>query len=636
MWNEIHGNDTSGNGGGVYTAASSSLISGNRIYENRADDTGGGVYCYEAGAEEPIVANNSIYRNEAGNFGGGIACKGSDAIVTNNTVHGNVVLDTVDGKGGGLYLLDSSAETRNSIFMDNQARRGPDMAIEWESPFDYYPYISHTLVKGGPPKVYIETAGGHIHVQLGGGLITDDPRFFNAAQDDFHLSWGSLCINAGDPAAPGVPVFDLDGNSRHFSDNVVDLGSDEFIPLRVPEDYATIQEAIDAAGYRETVVVAPGVYHERIDFNGKAVTVKGIYGNGITLLDGDSALEPVVTFSSGEGPESILDGFTIANGSAIRGAGIFCSGSSPTIINNRVTCNAATEGGGGIYSEAGSPLVNSNIIVCNEAYRGAGLWCHDGSSIVLTSNTIWGNDASGEGGGIACTTGSYLRAANTVLWNNTGVLGPEMVISGGGDPAQVDISFCDVEGGTASVYVETGSTLNWGNGMIDADPMYYDPDGLDGFLETWADNDFHMPITSPCLDMGDDAAEGMMPRDFDGNPRISNVTDIGADEFYPYVYCFGEFVPNGEVALMQVGPPGSLWTMTLTGSGVADIPTNTPMGWLWLLPPINQLPINQMLLPTGINKVLGDIPATPPGPYLIPIQSVLDGELTDINAIPVE
>jgi len=44
--------------------------------------------------------------------------------------------------------------------------------------------------------------------------------------------------------------------------------------IDVPDDYLTIQEAIDAAQAGDVICVHPGTYNESIDFDGKAITLK--------------------------------------------------------------------------------------------------------------------------------------------------------------------------------------------------------------------------------------------------------------------------------------------------------------------------------------------------------------------------
>lgn len=83
--------------------------------------------------------------------------------------------------------------------------------------------------------------------------------------------------------------------------------------IYVPDDFGTIQGAIDHASSNATIIVRPGTYVENIDFLGKAVAVRSERGPGFTSIDGNQ-LESAVTFSSGEGAGSILEGFTITNG----------------------------------------------------------------------------------------------------------------------------------------------------------------------------------------------------------------------------------------------------------------------------------------------------------------------------------
>lgn len=101
--------------------------------------------------------------------------------------------------------------------------------------------------------------------------------------------------------------------------------------LHVPTDHATIQGAIDAASDGDAVLVAPGTWREAIDFHGKAIEVRGEAGADATILDG-TGLGTVVRMTSGEGPLTVLRGFTIRNRSLDIGeVGLLCQGSSPRV-----------------------------------------------------------------------------------------------------------------------------------------------------------------------------------------------------------------------------------------------------------------------------------------------------------------
>ena len=103
-------------------------------------------------------------------------------------------------------------------------------------------------------------------------------------------------------------------------------GSLQAAVIRVPQDFSTIQGAIDAAVNGDTVRVAPGTYIENIDFLGKAITVASETGPDVTIIDGSSSVAgSVVSFTSGEGPTSVLNGFTVQNGDASEGGGVTIS-----------------------------------------------------------------------------------------------------------------------------------------------------------------------------------------------------------------------------------------------------------------------------------------------------------------------
>ena len=47
--------------------------------------------------------------------------------------------------------------------------------------------------------------------------------------------------------------------------------------LHVPQQYTTVQAAINAALNGDTVLVSPGTYYENIQFRGKGITVASLY-----------------------------------------------------------------------------------------------------------------------------------------------------------------------------------------------------------------------------------------------------------------------------------------------------------------------------------------------------------------------
>ncbi|MHC4384915.1 MAG: hypothetical protein ACYS0J_19070, partial [Planctomycetota bacterium] len=85
------------------------------------------------------------------------------------------------------------------------------------------------------------------------------------------------------------------------------------ITINVPADQPSIQAAIDVANGGDEVVVAPGTYVETIDFSSKAITVRSSGGAALTIIDAHG-VGSVVTCQSGEGPGTVLEGFTLTGG----------------------------------------------------------------------------------------------------------------------------------------------------------------------------------------------------------------------------------------------------------------------------------------------------------------------------------
>ena len=120
----------------------------------------------------------------------------------------------------------------------------------------------------------------------------------------------------------------------------------------VPDDFETIQEAIDATHNLDTVLVQPGVYVENICFNGRRIVVGSLFlitGDYEfilnTIIDGNERSR-VVSFIDQECRQAVLTGFTIRNGSTTYGGGIYICEANPTLKHLIVSGNSATRRAG--------------------------------------------------------------------------------------------------------------------------------------------------------------------------------------------------------------------------------------------------------------------------------------------------
>jgi len=140
-------------------------------------------------------------------------------------------------------------------------------------------------------------------------------------------------------------------------------GSVRTTGIQVPGGHATIHSAIGAATPGDEILVAPGSYPETIDFKGKAIALRSSGRSKITAIDGSGLNQAVVRCVSGEGPGTVLQGFTIAGGSAIFGGGMRNEGSSPTVLGCIFKGNSATDRGDGIYDFVGMAVATGDPVV---------------------------------------------------------------------------------------------------------------------------------------------------------------------------------------------------------------------------------------------------------------------------------
>ena len=185
-----------------------------------ANGGGGGVYCTQGGS----IRNSTLCNNTSpGGQGGGILCDSGGATLQNCLLYGNTSAD-----GGGLYSYQG-VTVRNCTFAGN-SNTTPDNGT------GIYLGSGGTVQNciivgnlGGGTNIY-NPAGGVIGYSCspglsGSGNITNNPLFVNAAANNYRLSAGSPCINAGNNAyAQGAT--DLDDNPRIIG-GVVDMGAYE-------------------------------------------------------------------------------------------------------------------------------------------------------------------------------------------------------------------------------------------------------------------------------------------------------------------------------------------------------------------------------------------------------------------------
>ena len=351
--------------------------------------------------------------------------------------------------------------------------------------------------------------------------------------------------------------------------------------------FPEIQAAVQIAPPGATILVLPGAYGVPVDFLGKSIRVLSTAGPVVTVLDlgGVIGSGPAVRFTSGEGPESLLCGFTIRGAITVSGpdgsadgGGILCWRSSPTIANNVIEGNAAYQYspscpgfqplafGGGIACVDASPTIVNNVVDSNQALAlspcdaalagGGGIACRSNSHPLIVNDRITGNVASGEvgagvGGGVFLWDSAPVIANTTMAGNQVysdgglSASGAGLAVFSGTEPASVsncivwgntpdaiaatspiNVSFSDVEGGYP------------GLGNLQVDPLFL------------GNGNYRLHPNSPCLDQGNDLLVPIDLGDLDRDGDLGEITPLDLDRFPRFVAAFG----GGAYGLVDMGP----------------------------------------------------------------------------------
>ncbi len=354
---------------------------------------------------------------------------------------------------GDFYLaLVQVGDHPNSVGMGTD-ENGPWAQRSWQ----------RNVVAGGD-WVQLDSSYGNILTRAVVGIvstISGDAPFYTTSdnpQTCLNLESGDSCNQTWQVNATGNPgsyEFSAVYNSETYA-WYVPSNTTQKINVRIIGavynvnsglDYATIQEAIDAAETfnGHAIVVYPGTYNENIDVN-KSLSIRSI---------SDDPADTIVNSSDPEGPvfnvtanNVSIGGFTITG--AGEGAGIYISG----FDNSSISDNVVTGNRMGIYLR--QPYYAYHNVSGNSLNQNdVGIWLENSSYNVISVNVINSNSDAGV----------ELRnsSSNTITYNNVSL--SEKGITLYGSSFSNNISYNNIFDNTWNLYNNLTDTMtaeyNW-------------------------------------------------------------------------------------------------------------------------------------------------------------------------------
>ena len=348
----------------------------------------------------------------------------------------------------------------------------------------------------------------------------------------------------------------------------------------VPDDYDTIQAAIDQAEDGDLVMLADGTYqgegNMRLDLQGKILTLTSQNGPEHTTIElepgdfavhvqrGEDSNTRIVDLTmtgglyaivvSGESSPEIRNCWMINNRNAgvimspgspliedcvisgtSPGRGVICLRGSDAIIRN---CIIQGDGIGGIFAQQSSPTVEGCLITAHaNGGFGTGLRLVAGT-VTMKNCTITEN--AGPFGSVMHLFNSNGSIESSIIWDNRITIErsddcsaadcpPPLIVVA--DGSRLRVASSDIENGMDAVRLDETSDLRWSEDNISVDPSFASPaDGcyprcLDGISARLAGD-------SPCLDYTPVPPSTVpLSKDLDGHARVlCDARDLGAFE----------------------------------------------------------------------------------------------------------
>jgi parallel beta-helix repeat protein len=314
------------------------------------------------------------------------------------------------------------------------------------------------------------------------------------------IKGGFAGVSEVDPDIRDVEIYEtiLSGD---LADNDFDVNDPvvlSYEPTRIDNSYHVVTcSGTDGTAVLDGVTISGGNATSLLEYGGGMYNIAGSPTISNCTFIRNWAWHGGGMHNSNSSPT--LTNCTFSLNSGFRGGGMYNFDSHPNLTNCLFTHNSTTippgviversvDSGGGMYNNHSNPTLANCTISGNSSRYGGGIYNYD-SHLILTNCTLAGNSAYE--GQAMYNRESSLSISNCILWNG----GNEISYN---NASTVTITYSNIQGGFP------------GEGNIDADPLFTDPDNGDYHLKSqagrWDPNSQSWmvdQVTSPCIDAGD-------------------------------------------------------------------------------------------------------------------------------------
>ncbi len=390
------------------------------------------------------------------NFNGHNIVLGSLFLTTGDTTY--ISQTIIDGDSSGSVVTFESGEDSTTIISGFTIQNGFSLAGGGICANNAAaPKIKHNIIRSNVVGYYFIGSGA------GGGIYCDGaPSITNNIIQDNIAVFGYVAYGLGGGIhCTGSPII---------SDNLI------------TRNYAGGGGGISCFYDSSAIISNNDIIDNDADAGGGIICQYSYVNIHENYIANNSATSKGAGIYCNESSTVIKSNIIFGNSTDNNGSGIYSEGGDNDIIENSICENSAAHAGGGVLLFRFNSLFENNIITHNSAGRAGGLFGLYMLNPYIKNNLILNNSASFVGGAL-------FEGINPVLINN---------IIRGNDDQQLYVW----EGVPIVSYCNIQDTLWPGEGNIDIDPLFRDPENGDFHLMSTECGD---PYDSPCIDAGSPA-----------------------------------------------------------------------------------------------------------------------------------